>query len=408
MIRPWRRCVAIGSSVRASTELPRRVLVSLLAVALGGGARLARAHAPGEGAAPASSDRARLSIVVLDVATIDAALEDELAMRLRGRTTQRSDTIVDAPDARFAWLGVGMQGDAHARLDVVLSDGRAYARTIDAPPGQLRRAIAGAVANMLDAIEDGTLPVARTGVPMPLPQQPAPRPAPAPAPAPTPVAPIVSAGPPAATTPAAVRSRWCPPARWCVGPVVGGTAILGVGAPSAQQGFVAAGAALGLDAQHERGASFAVELRTAARVAPAATLVRTRVAIAAGWTVVRRRFQLPLQLGASVEPLVVRRDGGVASLDDATGRAARPRPLLGALVRAMPSLVFWHARRTAALRVGLQVELAGSFEARDHGGAVRLLGPDGAVHRAGALELGFGAFLGGAFAVRPAARRRAR
>lgn len=339
---------------------------------------------------PAASSRA-IEIVVVDATTVDTVLRDELALRIPARTIIDSSSIVDVPRSRFAWVAVSRREIAGAQLELVLSDGRAYARWVEAPPLQLGRALAGTLANMLDAIEHGTLVADRTGVATPLVVEPAPPPA----------SPAITPGPIVEDRPVAPKPDDAP--RWWIGPRLGGGVLLGVGPPLDLQGLVAGYGTIGADALHHRGGTIGVDVRAAARSTSALQLVRIRVAITGGWTYARRRFALGLRGGVSIEPLIV--TGTSLDLGDDARTTARPGPLVGALIGVTPGVTWWAAKRRTALRIGVDLELAGSIETRRGGGVVRVVPADpeeSSLARAGGIELAIGAVVGGWFALQPA------
>lgn len=358
-----------------------------LVVALVGAVALpkAAAHA-GE---PADGASSTIEVVVVDASSVDAVLLDELALRIPGRTIVDSASVVDVPTSRFAWVGVSRREIAGAQLELVLSDGRAYGRWVEAPPLQLGRALAGTLANMLDAIEHGTLVADRTGVATPLVVEPAPAIVETP----------VDAPPPVVSVPPVVPAAEAAP-RWWIGPRLAGGALLGVGPPVDLRGLVAAGGSIGVDAMHHRGATLGLDARVAARSSSSLQLLRVRVAVTGGWTYTKRWFALGMRGGFSVEPVVAR--GPAIDLGDDARTSARPGALVGALVGVTPGVVWWSANRRAGLRLGLDVELAGSAETRRGWGVVRFVAAEDratTIARAGGVELALGAVIGGWFAL---------
>jgi len=371
----------VAATILHTAAVGRRACVW---IALLGIPRAAAATEPAS-TEPASTDA--ITLVVVDSGSVDDELRDELALRLGGRRLAPSEGLVDVPTERFAWVGVTPSGSQRL-LEVVLSDGRAYSRLVDAPPGQLARATAGALVNMLDAIEDGRLAPERTGVAVPLVLQAVEPPSADPVPVPRP-API---DPP--------RPRAPTPPTWWLGPRLGGEVVLGVGPPVSERGLVAGGATLGVDAMHRRGGLVAADVRVAARSTDALQVLRVRVALGGGWVLRRGRFALPLRAAISIEPVVSRG----ATLRDRDGVSASPRPLVGALVRGSPSVVWWLRSGRAAVRASIELEVAASMEARAKPGVVRYVEAGDAVRgigRAGGVELAAGLGLGAWFAVAP-------
>jgi hypothetical protein len=370
----------VAATIPHTAAVGRRACVW---IALLGIPRAVAAHEPAP-SVPAPSDA--IAIVVLDSASIDDELRAELELRTGGRSLAPSDTLVDVPSERFAWVGVSPSGSQRL-LEVVLSDGRAYSRLVDAPPGQLARATAGALVNMLDAIEDGRLAPERTGVAVPLvlPTAEPPPPAPTPAPIqPSPIRPSPSSEP--------------TPPTWWLGPRIGGEVVFGVGPPVSERGLVAGGATLGVDAMHRRGGLVAADVRVAGRSTDALQVLRIRVALGGGWVLRRGRFALPLRAAISIEPLVSRG----ATLRDRDGASASPRPLVGGLIHGSPSVVWWLRSGRAAVRASIELELAASMEARAKPGVVRYVEAGDTARglgRVGGVELAAGLGVGAWFAV---------
>lgn len=336
---------------------------------------------------PPAESSAEIPALVIDAVSIDAALRDEMALRLAGRTLVATDALVDVPTTRFAWVGVEWTEPGHARLRIVVSDGRAYSRLVTAPASQLPRALAGALSNMIDAIEDDSIAPEAVDVPVPLPP-----------PAPAATAPKPAAPPRATPARAAVAKPERP--TWELGPVIGGAALFGVGPPTDLDGFVGAGGSLGLDALHRSGALASVSVRALTHAKDELRLVRIRAAIAGGWALRRRAFELLVRAGVSVEPVVLRDRGHASSVSNA--------PLVGAFAMLSPAYVLRAKTRGLALRLALDVELAASMEATGSPGAIRWIDATTdervSLLRAGGVEIALGASVGGWFAL-PKRRR---
>ena len=123
-----------------------------------------------------------------------------------------------------------------------------------------------------------------------------------------------------------------------------------------------------------------------ARSTDALQVLRVRVALGGGWVLRRGRFALPLRAAISIEPVVSRG----ATLRDRDGVSASPRPLVGALVRGSPSVVWWLRSGRAAVRASIELEVAASMEARAKPGVVRYVEAGDAargIGRAGGVEL---------------------
>ncbi len=348
----------------------------LLAVALAGAPPPSSAEVP-----PPSESSPSIPALVIDAVSIDAQLFDEMKLRLAGRSLVASDALVDVPTTRFAWVGVEWLEGGRARLRIVVSDGRAYSRVVDAPATQLPRALAGALSNMIDAIEEDSITPEAVDVPVPLPP-----------PAPAPAKPEPAAPPPATPPPAAAKP---PTPIWELGPTLGGGALFGVGPPTDLDGFVGAGGSLGLDARHRSGALAFFGVRVLTHARDELRVVRIRAAVAGGYALRVRAFELLTRVGASVEPVVLRDRGRASGISNA--------PLVGAFAMVSPAYVLRSKRRGLALRIALDLELSASMEATSSPGTLRWIDatPDVpvALLRAGGVELGVGASLGGWFAL---------
>lgn len=238
-------------------------------------------------------------------------------------------------------------------LTIVVSDGRAFDRQVQAGADDREnvRLLASTVANLLLAIEAGSVQADRGDVPLPTPvvaKEPACQ-CECPAAPVCPVAPRVETSPPAPTTP-----------RIELGPSLVLLSITGLGQPAAADRFAGFGASVGVHARLGRGAFVGVAVRTTGRGEPAGNrIVRQRVALGGGYELRREGWALEASLWGTVEPwwLVG------APIEPA------PRPQWGLVARLAPS---FHRPRLLGGRMGLSVgpvlELGASAE----------LGPTGA------------------------------
>jgi hypothetical protein len=372
------------------------LLASLLAVTL---SVLAPAGADAPAAVPDAPEAREvpeagpIASIVVDSASVDADLLAEIELRLTGRRVVDTGKLEAIPEGRFAWIGIEWQADDRVLARIVLDDGRAYSRGVTAPPHQLRRAIAGAVTNLLDGIEHDLVAPEAHGVPVPLPELTR-RPAIVATPPTTPRAIEPTPAPP----PAAV-----PPPRWHLGPFVGGGAVFGLGPPTDLDGYAGAGGTIGLDAVHRSGAIASIEARALTHARDPLRMIRVRVAIAGGWALRRRAFELLVRAGATIEPVILRESGSRAAFEGPGGGATRPAPLVGLIAGISPTYVLWSRDRSVALRLALDVELAASMEASPRPGAIRTVEERAdtvtGLLRAGGLELGAGVRVGAWFAV---------
>ncbi|HWB75325.1 MAG TPA: hypothetical protein VG755_10220 [Nannocystaceae bacterium] len=310
------------------------------------------------------------AVVIAPEITDRAALEDALRLRIGDRP------ISDAAHARnpregelFAYVEVTAKGEQLV-VRLVLSDARAYVRTIESAADLRAREIAATVANLVAGIEEDDLPPDERDVPLPPVLEPAP-----PKPPPKPLAP-----------------KPLPRPRYELGIAVGGDATLAIG-PPAPQGFAAAGGHARVDLRLRSGALVGVALRGAGDRNRGYGLTRIRLAIEGGYAWRRGAFELATTIGATVEPWVVTRGGHVPDVADRKPAHAA----LGGLVRVAPA---WRrvGRRGRAFRLAPFVELAGSAIPAKNGGVARLReqAASGAhdLFRVGGLELTLGLELG--------------
>lgn len=339
----------------------------------------------------------RLHRGVLRLEGIDrAAFVDALALRvpeLRLETLGEGPAV--EPDEPVAFIDLRPaaqptpEGTPRFSLTIVVSDGRAFDREVDLGPDEAEsaRLLASTVANLLQAIEAGTVKADRADVPLPTaapacpacacpaaPECPAPRDTTEPTPAePKPATPD--------------RARPGPRSRLQLGPVVSISALLGLGAPAQADRFAAYGATVGLHARLPRGLFFGAELRGVGRGEPSGTsLVRLRVAAGAGYRLRHRAFSLGASLWATVEPWWLRG----APIDPP------PVPLLGLAARLSPAILEERlGDRDLALMIGPILELSTSAAFEEHGPRIDLItvrdGGEVSRHlRVGGVELSAG------------------
>lgn len=335
----------------------------------------APAAAPTSAAPPVQqpvAQRHRIDALVIASDVPDrAALEDALRLRVGDRP------ISDALHARnpregelFAYVEVKPKDAQSLVVRLVLSDARAYVRTLESPADLRAREIAATVANLVAGIEEDDLPPDERDVALPPVLELAP-----PEPPPQPIAP-----PP------------LPPARFDLGIVAGADAGLALGPPP-PQGFAAAGAHARLDVRARNGALVAVALRGLGNRRFGYGLTRIRLAIEGGYAWRRGAFELMTTAGLTLEPWLVTRGGKLPDV-------AERKPVhvaLGGLVRIAPA---WRrvGPRGRAFRLAPFVELAGSAIPARNGGVARLRAQDTTgtreLFRVGGLELALGLELG--------------
>ncbi|MBK8263422.1 MAG: hypothetical protein IPK80_19030 [Nannocystis sp.] len=368
------------------------------------GADLTQESSP---APPAERPTIRRLILQVDAPAPPAA---ELARALRRRLPELTlDLQADAPSRPPLAPPLGLQ--AHAAISqlgpeiyglrLVLADGRAYARVIEAPPADAARALAGALASLIPAIDEADLPAdeERAALPAPLaaavradlqppaPPEPLPQPAPrstdpTPDPTPTPTPTTAPRTPPA--TPLTILT---------VSLATG--ALVAVGPPAA--GWRGAPLDLLLARRGPRGLDLALDLRLTprafslndpegSRAGEPLRLLRVRLALGVGATLRRRRFEVPLLTLFSVEPWQVRGPEGPVWVVSAADRGP-PRPLLGVALRLAPGYRIPLDRGRLHLRVGAHLEAALSGEARPGLPVPRLEAQGAAPFALGGLEL---------------------
>jgi len=317
--------------------------------------------------------RQRIDALVVDSRIEDrAAIEDALRVRMVDRPVSHS-AAARAPrkGELFGYLEIERADAERASLRLLLSDGRAYAREIEAPANARAREIAATIANLVVGIEEGAIAPTAEHVALP----PALRPAPVKPP----------------SKPRTSRPR--PPAGPQWGLVASGAAILAVG-PPAPQGFAAGAGELRGEVRWPRGLTAGLGLRIAGNRARDYGLVRIRLAPGVGYAYRRGAFELHVLGAITVEPWLALQDGSVADSAD-----RRPtHVLLGGALRLEPVGRIRLANERS-LRIGPFVELAGSAVPSRDGGVARVRVRDEAgmlddLFRAGGFEIAVGLVLG--------------
>lgn len=329
---------------------------------------------------PATVEAPRAEVrhdIVIDGAIDGAdALKDELGLRTTARAIQVARPGWEAPEASFVWVSVAAVQDT-ARIQLIVSDGRLFRRSVEATPSQRARVVAGAIANMVDAVENNRLAPEETGVALP---EPAPDPDVTPEPAPVevePEAPVEPPPPPAEPAPV--------PANAWLAAVARGALSVGVGAPTAVAGLTGIGGGLGARWSHRTGAVVTADVRATGWRSFGLQVTRTRLAIAGGYAWRRERVELSGVLGPTVEfPRISE------TLSTPSGTPRGSNVLLGGRLMLRPAVMV-AARPGFELLLGLEAELAAAFEARTPAGAIQIYRrtPGGVepIARAGGLEL---------------------
>jgi hypothetical protein len=269
-------------------------------------------------------------------------------------------------------------------LKVITSAGRGYERRFVIEVGQEVRVAASTAANLVFAIEQGAVAPDLVDVAMPATVE-------AEAVKETEVVTV--------TVPAVVPTAAAPvPARpvmveekklvagWELAFGLNGVGVLGVGAPRYGGVFAGGGGGVGAELRGPRGGAVALDVRGLGRGSAAFTVGRVRVGVAGGYVWRRGRFELPMFVGATVEPW------WAGAQIYSSGAPVSRSPLIGGYVRVTPAVrVALDKGRLAGVRVGPRVELAGSFAVDGGATVVGLADSAGQPQmRLGGLELALG------------------
>lgn len=308
-------------------------------------------------AEPASS----IDLVVLKSPDVQVGLlERELALRSPGRRILDFDANAAAwvDERGWAFVLVERRADGYA-LTVILGDGRAYDRTVEADAEQAPRAVAAALANLLAAIVEDRVEPDREDVAIDAAVGEV-RGDPADGGGgtdPKPSGEATSGGgegsPPGVDTTAPGAGGDAPPA-WSLAPHVAGAGLVGLGVPQEAGAWLGAGGGLGVAARAPRGALVGVDVRVVGRGRAGYSLVRTRIAVTAGYGLRRGRFALDVAGVVAVEPWGVRSKGERIAVLGESDEA--PALALGGGVRVLPALLV-PLGKGPRLGVGLLVEI---------------------------------------------------
>lgn len=316
--------------------------------------------------------RVHIDAIVVDARIADhAALEDALRIRLTDRPVSDSaHARAPAKDELFGYLEIESATAERASVRLLLSDGRAYVRMIEAPQATRAREIAATIANLLAGIEEGAIAPTQEHVPIPEALRPVE---------------VTPKRPPPKRPPTA------PPPRVEWGIAVGGAAIVAAGPPE-PQGFAAGGGELRGEARWRRGPTVGLAVRAAGNRADGYGLLRVRISPTFGWAWRTGAFELHSMAMLSVEPWVLLQSG-----DEPVDR--KPvSALLGGALRFEPVGRVMLARGRS-VRIGPFVEVGGSAIPSASGGIARLRRRDdaGELHdlfRLGGLEIAVGLVVG--------------
>lgn len=153
--------------------------------------------------------------------------------------------------------------------------------------------------------------------------------------------------------------------------------------------FAGGGGSLAIDLRLRRRLALTLDVRSLVDARAPLTVLRTRVALGAGASFVRRVLHVDVLGLASIEPFAVRGGGERLDLETDDGGTVAS-PLLGGLVRVdLTGAVFDRGNTTVLL--GPRLEVGASVS--PSGNVPALADPRGAAFRPGGLELGLGVVL---------------
>jgi len=310
------------------------------------------------------------------------AFASALALRLPGVELVPHDRPVGPTQGLLVFVDIRQQAPRRFALTIVVADGRAFDRVIEADAtsseDDVTRLLASNVGNLVAGIEAGTVEPDRRDVPMPVVE-----------PAPAPVCPKCPAAPPTAP-PVAGSTRATVPPRIEIGLQVPLGVIVGLGAPADTDRFAAWGGGLGLRLRAVQGVVATLEGRFTGRSSAFdLALLRTRVALGLGYAWRGKHVELEALALATIEPWMLLQDGDRSRF----AADARSRPLLGGALRFSPG---WLAQPSPRVRMrfGPKLELALSSAIGDGGRVAQILFDDGErlvpVARLGGVELDLG------------------
>lgn len=325
--------------------------------------------------APADADeRAAVDTMIVQVDGIELArLREELTVRVPALSVlSAEDPDLERP-ARglFAYVIVHPKAPEASTwsVTVILSDGRAFFRVVDAPVDTAARVIATSLANLVVAAEAGTVEADATRELPPLGDEPGPPPA-------KPVAPIVAAAPP----PSPVTE---------LGLGLHGAVVAGFGPPADTDALVGGAGGLDLAVRLPIGFAIAIGARPVSRTHGDHRIVRVRATLGAGYVWRRDAFELAALGYVLVEPWELRRSGQREHPAATRGMS----PVLvggGALLSPGYRVRF---RSGDSLRIGVRAELSGSAMPGAGVGRIAAANASGALEplfRLGGFELSAG------------------
>ncbi len=322
--------------------------------------------------------------------------ETALLRHLELRSPEYAITVgegfnVNASAARATTIILVRPRNEGFALTVILSDGRAYDRSIQVSGEQAPRSVASALANLLAAIAEERVLADRNQVDAAVefaadnndtqseqnPEQ-------------------AHEGPTAGSTtaPADPQSQH----RWSIGPHLHPVALLSANS-KAKKPFAGAGLGLGVLARTPADFRIGADLRGLWRRLDGVTLQRIRVGLLAGYELHHRRLNLSADALVTVEPWQLRADGKRLEISDPSKNQASRAPAsvaLGFGLRLSPSIDL----PLPALGTNFRLRLGAFLETTYSGVAVSGLravdlGPAGEdpLFRVGGLEIALGALI---------------
>ncbi len=274
-------------------------------------------------------------------------VEVERALRVRVPALElvRRGSELSGRAGLRAYIDLRRTTPTQVDVSLILSDGRGYYRRVETGSDSPVRPVAGALAQLIAAIEDDSVAPDERGVRVP-PELSAPV---EPPPAKEKECPAV----PPCPSVEAPRPRPLPP-RLELAPSLRAGGTFGVGRAPRSRG---ASFGLGLDLRWRSGVMVAADLQVTASSVDRETLTRVRGAAGAGFGLRRGAFEMPIVGMFGVEWWDVR--GGQAMLVP-RGAGEGGAPMIGGGLRVAPAVRAQLG--PVALRTGLRLELWGSSE----------------------------------------------
>ena len=323
-----------------------------------------------------------------------ASLAEAIALRDPELETRFADDpeLVTPSDGTYAYVLVHPRSEVHDAWDitVILSDGRAFFRYVQAEPDATDRVVSTTLVNLLAAASAGSVAAdARREMPRLSRDDPPDDPSDDP--------PDDPPDDPAVETPTPSPE---------IGVGVRGVVAAGFGPPRDVDALIGGGGGLTVGLRLPVGAMFAAEARAVSRRSAALQLTRVRVALAGGYAWRRAGFEL-IALGfVHAEPWFVTDRGKRRDVTTADPNAVFSSVLIGGGLAIAPGFRIPVGTRSSA-RIGLRLEAGGSSMTRGGVGRVTVEGDGGLepAFRLGGFELAAGVDLSWWFSTSPVKRQ---